>query len=133
MYTFQNKEEELFLKAVSLCHTVQISYDQTDGPGDPFSHANGFSPQMEYYASSPDEKALVEATKRSAQFLCPLLLCISAVSCAKYNLLTMTVETFDYTFSDCRMGVTFIGSHGENMEIKTFGKAEKYITLFCLF
>uniref|UniRef100_A0A671SVG7 Uncharacterized protein n=1 Tax=Sinocyclocheilus anshuiensis TaxID=1608454 RepID=A0A671SVG7_9TELE len=58
-----NREEELFLKAVSLCHTVQISYDQTDGPGDPFSHANGFSPQMEYYASSPDEKALVEATK----------------------------------------------------------------------
>uniref|UniRef100_A0A671SRP4 Uncharacterized protein n=1 Tax=Sinocyclocheilus anshuiensis TaxID=1608454 RepID=A0A671SRP4_9TELE len=55
-----NREEELFLKAVSLCHTVQISYDQTDGPGDPFSHANGFSPQMEYYASSPDEKALVE-------------------------------------------------------------------------
>uniref|UniRef100_A0A9J7ZCM8 Phospholipid-transporting ATPase n=1 Tax=Cyprinus carpio carpio TaxID=630221 RepID=A0A9J7ZCM8_CYPCA len=53
-------EEELFLKAVSLCHTVQISYDQVDGPGDPFSHANGFSPQMEYYASSPDEKALVE-------------------------------------------------------------------------
>ncbi len=64
VYTFQNKEEELFLKAVSLCHTVQISYDQTDGPGDPFSRANGFSPQMEYYASSPDEKALVEATKR---------------------------------------------------------------------
>ncbi|XP_016107925.1 probable phospholipid-transporting ATPase IF isoform X1 [Sinocyclocheilus grahami] len=89
-----NREEELFLKAVSLCHTVQISYDQTDGPGDPFSHANGFSPQMEYYASSPDEKALVEATKR--------------------------------------MGVTFIGSHGENMEIKTFGKAEKYKLLHVL-
>uniref|UniRef100_A0A8C1ZQL9 Phospholipid-transporting ATPase n=1 Tax=Cyprinus carpio TaxID=7962 RepID=A0A8C1ZQL9_CYPCA len=94
VYTFQNREEELFLKAVSLCHTVQISYDQTDGPGDPFSHANGFSPQMEYYASSPDEKALVEATKR--------------------------------------MGVTFIGSHGENMEIKTFGKAEKYKLLHVL-
>uniref|UniRef100_A0A8C1X206 Phospholipid-transporting ATPase n=1 Tax=Cyprinus carpio TaxID=7962 RepID=A0A8C1X206_CYPCA len=94
VYTFQNKEEELFLKAVSLCHTVQISYDQTDGPGDPFSHANGFSPQMEYYASSPDEKALVEATKR--------------------------------------MGVTFIGSHGEIMEIKTFGKAEKYKLLHVL-
>uniref|UniRef100_A0A8C1F620 Phospholipid-transporting ATPase n=1 Tax=Cyprinus carpio carpio TaxID=630221 RepID=A0A8C1F620_CYPCA len=87
-------EEELFLKAVSLCHTVQISYDQVDGPGDPFSHANGFSPQMEYYASSPDEKALVEATKR--------------------------------------MGVTFIGSHGEIMEIKTFGKAEKYKLLHVL-
>lgn len=28
--------------------------------------------------------------------LCHLLLCISAVSCAKYNLLIMTVETFDY-------------------------------------
>uniref|UniRef100_A0A667Z6C7 Phospholipid-transporting ATPase n=1 Tax=Myripristis murdjan TaxID=586833 RepID=A0A667Z6C7_9TELE len=60
--------ELLFLKAVSLCHTVQISYDQPDclaGGGDPFSHANGFSTNdMEYYASSPDEKALVEATKR---------------------------------------------------------------------
>uniref|UniRef100_A0A671UMU5 Phospholipid-transporting ATPase n=1 Tax=Sparus aurata TaxID=8175 RepID=A0A671UMU5_SPAAU len=38
-------DELLFLKAVSLCHTVQISYDQPDlvGGGDPFSHANGFS------------------------------------------------------------------------------------------
>uniref|UniRef100_A0A3Q3LZX4 Phospholipid-transporting ATPase n=1 Tax=Mastacembelus armatus TaxID=205130 RepID=A0A3Q3LZX4_9TELE len=57
-------DELLFLKAVSLCHTVQISYDQPDclvGGGDPFSHANGFSSNyMEYYASSPDEKALVE-------------------------------------------------------------------------
>lgn len=63
--TSQSREELLFLKAVSLCHTVQISYEQPgDGLGDPFSHANGFSSQMEYYASSPDEKALVEATKR---------------------------------------------------------------------
>uniref|UniRef100_A0A3B3Z6F1 Phospholipid-transporting ATPase n=1 Tax=Periophthalmus magnuspinnatus TaxID=409849 RepID=A0A3B3Z6F1_9GOBI len=61
-------EELLFLKAVALCHTVQISYDQPDCnlPGsDPFSHVNGFSANhMEYYASSPDEKALVEAAKR---------------------------------------------------------------------
>ncbi|XP_056269785.1 phospholipid-transporting ATPase IF isoform X4 [Pseudoliparis swirei] len=61
-------DELLFLKAVSLCHTVQISYDQPDclvGGGDSFSHANGFSSShMEYYASSPDEKALVEAAKR---------------------------------------------------------------------
>lgn len=66
--SFQMGEELLFLKAVSLCHTVQISYDTPDClgvGGDPFSHANGFSSnQMEYYASSPDEKALVEATKR---------------------------------------------------------------------
>lgn len=66
--TFQMADDLLFLKAVSLCHTVQISYDQSDclvGGGDPFSHANGFSSNhMEYYASSPDEKALVEATKR---------------------------------------------------------------------
>ncbi|XP_028856321.1 probable phospholipid-transporting ATPase IF isoform X5 [Denticeps clupeoides] len=90
-----NREESLFLKAVSLCHTVQISYDQTDGFGDmPFSHANGFSPQMEYYASSPDEKALVEATKR--------------------------------------MGVTFMGNNGETMDIKTFGKSEKYKLLHVL-
>ncbi|XP_045562375.1 phospholipid-transporting ATPase IF isoform X1 [Salmo salar] len=90
-----SREELLFLKAVSLCHTVQISYEQPgDGPGNPFSHANGFSSQMEYYASSPDEKALVEATKR--------------------------------------MGVTFIGSHGEVMEIKTFGTSEKYKLLHVL-
>ncbi|XP_063057924.1 phospholipid-transporting ATPase IF isoform X2 [Engraulis encrasicolus] len=89
------REEELFLKAVSLCHTVQISYDQGDGGfGDPFAHTgNGFS-QMEYFASSPDEKALVEATKR--------------------------------------MGVTFIGSKGEYMEIKTFGKSERYKLLHVL-
>ncbi|XP_031430926.1 phospholipid-transporting ATPase IF isoform X5 [Clupea harengus] len=89
------REEELFLKAVSLCHTVQISYDldQADGFGDTFSHTNGFS-QMEYYASSPDEKALVEATKR--------------------------------------MGVTFMGSHAEYMEVKTFGKSERYKLLHVL-
>uniref|UniRef100_A0A4W4FXJ8 Phospholipid-transporting ATPase n=1 Tax=Electrophorus electricus TaxID=8005 RepID=A0A4W4FXJ8_ELEEL len=89
-----SREEELFLKAVSLCHTVQISYDQPDGLGDPFSHANGFTSQMEYYASSPDEKALLEATKR--------------------------------------MGVTFTGISGENMEVKTFGKSEKYKLLHVL-
>lgn len=58
------KEEELFLKAVCLCHTVQISADQTDGMGDSPWHANGIASQLEYYASSPDEKALVEAASR---------------------------------------------------------------------
>ncbi|KAM7012873.1 phospholipid-transporting ATPase IF isoform 1-T1 [Tautogolabrus adspersus] len=91
-------EELLFLKAVSLCHTVQISYDQPDclvGGGDPFSQVNGFSSSnMEYYASSPDEKALVEATKR--------------------------------------IGVAFTCSNGETMEIKTFGKSEKYKLLHVL-
>uniref|UniRef100_A0A8D3BD86 Phospholipid-transporting ATPase n=1 Tax=Scophthalmus maximus TaxID=52904 RepID=A0A8D3BD86_SCOMX len=40
-----SSSELLFLKAVSLCHTVQISYDQPDclgGGGDPFAHANGY-------------------------------------------------------------------------------------------
>ncbi|XP_029104858.1 probable phospholipid-transporting ATPase IF isoform X3 [Scleropages formosus] len=87
-------EEELFLKAVSLCHTVQINYDQTDGPRDTFLQANGVSDPVEYYASSPDEKALVEATRR--------------------------------------MGVTFVGNNGENMEIKTFGRSEKYKLLHVL-
>uniref|UniRef100_A0A8C6MFA4 Phospholipid-transporting ATPase n=1 Tax=Nothobranchius furzeri TaxID=105023 RepID=A0A8C6MFA4_NOTFU len=89
--------EVLFLQAVSLCHTVQISYDQADClvGGDPFSHANGFSSSsMEYYASSPDEKALVEAAKR--------------------------------------IGVAFTGRNGETMEIKTFGKCEKYKLLHVL-
>ncbi|XP_072294416.1 phospholipid-transporting ATPase IF isoform X1 [Eucyclogobius newberryi] len=91
-------DELLFLKAVALCHTVQISYDQPDctGPGsDPFSHVNGFSAShMEYYASSPDEKALVEAAKR--------------------------------------IGVTFTSSNGETVEIKTFGKIEKFKLLHVL-
>ncbi|XP_038604598.1 probable phospholipid-transporting ATPase IF [Tachyglossus aculeatus] len=58
------KEEELFMKAVSLCHTVQISADQTDSLGESSWCANGLSSQLEYYASSPDEKALVEAARR---------------------------------------------------------------------
>ncbi|RMC01996.1 hypothetical protein DUI87_21158 [Hirundo rustica rustica] len=57
------KEEELFLKAVCLCHTVQINADQTDGADGPW-HANGITSPLEYYASSPDEKALVEAASR---------------------------------------------------------------------
>ncbi|XP_073434864.1 phospholipid-transporting ATPase IF isoform X2 [Dendrobates tinctorius] len=57
-------EEELFFKAVSLCHTVQISHDQPDGCGDVLRFSNGISSQLEYYASSPDEKALVEASRR---------------------------------------------------------------------
>lgn len=57
------KEEELFLKAVCLCHTVQINADQTDGADGPW-HANGIASPLEYYASSPDEKALVEAASR---------------------------------------------------------------------
>ncbi|XP_068811305.1 phospholipid-transporting ATPase IF isoform X11 [Struthio camelus] len=57
------KEEELFLKAVCLCHTVQINADQTDGADAPW-RANGIASPLEYYASSPDEKALVEAASR---------------------------------------------------------------------
>uniref|UniRef100_A0A8B9BV80 Phospholipid-transporting ATPase n=1 Tax=Anser brachyrhynchus TaxID=132585 RepID=A0A8B9BV80_9AVES len=56
-------KEELFLKAVCLCHTVQINADQTDGADGPW-HANGIASPLEYYASSPDEKALVEAASR---------------------------------------------------------------------
>uniref|UniRef100_A0A4W2GBR9 Phospholipid-transporting ATPase n=1 Tax=Bos indicus x Bos taurus TaxID=30522 RepID=A0A4W2GBR9_BOBOX len=58
------KEHDLFFKAVSLCHTVQISSVQTDSIGDgPWQ--SSFAPaQLEYYASSPDEKALVEAAAR---------------------------------------------------------------------
>ncbi|XP_033006623.1 probable phospholipid-transporting ATPase IF isoform X9 [Lacerta agilis] len=58
------EEEEIFLKAVCLCHTVQINNDQTDGICDSPWRSNGISSQLEYYASSPDEKALVEAARR---------------------------------------------------------------------
>ncbi|XP_054569744.1 phospholipid-transporting ATPase IF isoform X6 [Eptesicus fuscus] len=58
------KEHDLFFKAVSLCHTVQISNVQTDGIGDGPWQASLAPSQLEYYASSPDEKALVEAAAR---------------------------------------------------------------------
>ncbi|XP_033258994.1 phospholipid-transporting ATPase IF isoform X6 [Orcinus orca] len=58
------KEHDLFFKAVSLCHTVQISSVQTDGIGDGPWQTNLAPSQLEYYASSPDEKALVEAAAR---------------------------------------------------------------------
>ncbi|XP_043926244.1 phospholipid-transporting ATPase IF isoform X3 [Protopterus annectens] len=87
-------EEELFLKAVSLCHTVQISNDQIDGYGNGSYHANGVSYQMEYYAASPDEKALVEASRR--------------------------------------IGVSFSGINGEILEVKVFGKPERYKLLHVL-
>ncbi|XP_029794599.1 probable phospholipid-transporting ATPase IF [Suricata suricatta] len=58
------KEHDLFFKAVSLCHTVQISSVQTDGIGDGPWQSNLAPSQLEYYASSPDEKALVEAAAR---------------------------------------------------------------------
>ncbi|XP_015671871.2 probable phospholipid-transporting ATPase IF, partial [Protobothrops mucrosquamatus] len=57
-------EEELFLKALCLCHTVQINNDQTDGICDSPWRSNGLPSELEYYASSPDEKALVEAARR---------------------------------------------------------------------
>ncbi|KAL1765028.1 putative phospholipid-transporting ATPase IF isoform X1, partial [Sigmodon hispidus] len=59
------KEHDLFFKAVSLCHTVQISNVQTDGIGDGPWQSNLALTQLEYYASSPDEKALVEAAARA--------------------------------------------------------------------
>ncbi|PNJ69035.1 ATP11B isoform 3 [Pongo abelii] len=58
------KEHDLFFKAVSLCHTVQISSVQTDCIGDGPWQSNLAPSQLEYYASSPDEKALVEAAAR---------------------------------------------------------------------
>lgn len=65
MFMFlQIKEHDLFFKAVSLCHTVQISNVQTDGIGDGPWQSNLAPAQLEYYASSPDEKALVEAAAR---------------------------------------------------------------------
>ncbi|KAM6221794.1 phospholipid-transporting ATPase IF [Rhynchocyon petersi] len=88
------KEHDLFFKAVSLCHTVQISNVQTDGIGDGPWQSNLTSSHLEYYASSPDEKALVEAA--------------------------------------ARLGIVFIGSSEETMEVKTLGKLERYKLLHIL-
>lgn len=60
----QVKEHDLFFKAVSLCHTVQISSVQSECIGDGPWQSNLAPSRLEYYASSPDEKALVEAAAR---------------------------------------------------------------------
>ncbi|KAK2497659.1 hypothetical protein MC885_019972 [Smutsia gigantea] len=88
------KEHDLFFKAVSLCHTVQISNVQTDGIGEGPWQSNLAPSQLEYYASSPDEKALVEAA--------------------------------------ARIGIVFIGSSEETMEVKILGKLERYKLLHVL-
>uniref|UniRef100_A0A8D2Q432 Phospholipid-transporting ATPase n=1 Tax=Varanus komodoensis TaxID=61221 RepID=A0A8D2Q432_VARKO len=88
------QEEEMFLKAVCLCHTVQINNDQTDGICDSPWHSNGISSQLEYYASSPDEKALVEAARR--------------------------------------VGFVFTGASVEFMDLKSYGKPERYRLLHVL-
>ncbi|XP_068960896.1 phospholipid-transporting ATPase IF isoform X1 [Petaurus breviceps papuanus] len=88
------REQDLFFKAVGLCHTVQISSGQPDGLGDGPWHPSAASSQLEYYAASPDEKALVEAA--------------------------------------ARIGVVFMGSIEETMEIKTLGKLERYKLLHVL-
>jgi len=46
-------EVERYFLALAACHSVQIAQDQTKGA----SH-------LEYQASSPDEKALVEVAQR---------------------------------------------------------------------
>jgi phospholipid-translocating ATPase len=48
-------EVEYYFFTLAACHSVQIAQDQTMGP----SH-------LEYQASSPDEKALVEVAQRCA-------------------------------------------------------------------
>lgn len=57
-------EHDLFLKAVSPCHVIQISNVQTDGTGDGPGQSSLAPFLLEFYASSPDVKALVEATAR---------------------------------------------------------------------
>ncbi|XP_069753203.1 phospholipid-transporting ATPase IF isoform X3 [Narcine bancroftii] len=56
-------EEVMFLKAISLCHTVHISdLEETHRPK--LRHAVADLSKVQYYAASPDEKALVEAARR---------------------------------------------------------------------
>ena len=52
---FQEAELDGFLTALALCHTVQVTEATADDP------------LPSYQASSPDEKALVEACSRSVR------------------------------------------------------------------
>jgi magnesium-transporting ATPase (P-type) len=54
-YLISQPEVEYYFFTLAACHSVQIAQDQTMGP----SH-------LEYQASSPDEKALVEVAQRWA-------------------------------------------------------------------
>ena len=56
---FQPEIEEL-LKVLALCHTVRVDKKDLDSTGE-YSQT-GF--EYEYQASSPDEKALVEAARK---------------------------------------------------------------------
>ncbi len=50
------------LKVLALCHTVRVERKGGDAGGTSNVNNNGFD--YEYEASSPDEKALVEACRR---------------------------------------------------------------------
>lgn len=53
----------MFLKAISLCHTVHISdLEETNRPT--LRHVAADVSKVQYYAASPDEIALVEAARR---------------------------------------------------------------------
>uniref|UniRef100_S4RD30 ATPase phospholipid transporting 11B (putative) n=1 Tax=Petromyzon marinus TaxID=7757 RepID=S4RD30_PETMA len=89
---------EAFFLALALCHTVHISkeeggsVDETGGASAGRATGRGGSaagrPAVLYYASSPDEKALVEAAQR--------------------------------------LGVTFLGLHGDIMEVQTMGDVNRF-------
>uniref|UniRef100_A0A8C4XGF6 Phospholipid-transporting ATPase n=2 Tax=Erpetoichthys calabaricus TaxID=27687 RepID=A0A8C4XGF6_ERPCA len=85
-------EEVMFLRAVALCHTVQINTEDQDHLED--IQKNGITSKIEYFATSPDEKALVEAANR--------------------------------------IGVSFVGAHGDIMHIKVFKEQETYKLLHVL-
>ncbi|XP_053246630.1 phospholipid-transporting ATPase IF isoform X5 [Podarcis raffonei] len=109
------EEEEIFLKAVCLCHTVQINNDQTDGICDSPWRSNGISSQLEYYASSPDEKALVEAACRvGVVFTGASAESMELKSCGKperYKLL----HVLEFDANRRRMSVIVESSSGEKL------------------
>ncbi|XP_078736142.1 phospholipid-transporting ATPase IF-like isoform X3 [Lampetra fluviatilis] len=87
-----------FFLALALCHTVHISKEEggsaDEAGGASVGRATGrggsaaSQPAVLYYASSPDEKALVEAAQR--------------------------------------LGVTFLGLHGDIMEVRTMGDVNRF-------
>uniref|UniRef100_UPI00398F7F6F phospholipid-transporting ATPase IF n=1 Tax=Pristiophorus japonicus TaxID=55135 RepID=UPI00398F7F6F len=61
-HTFTD-EEKMFLKAISICHTVHIS-DLEETLRHSLRHVIADLSKVQYYAASPDEKALVEAARK---------------------------------------------------------------------
>lgn len=105
----------MFLRALCLCHTVQVKEDGAEEtPGDQVDGVDGMFPQPEeercFIASSPDEIALVKGAMRWDHDMQVLFLLVADNG----GIAGIT----DITFILFRYGFTFLGLESKSMKIK---------------